>query len=215
MIKINLDVKRQYSKTYVDSHYTPLSDKEKVKFIEEMSSVSSNRMILYSELFKEIKTQMSFISNNMSTTVIENETNKSRVRLQKNFNTSSMNHIDEENDLLDYSIDENRKMFKIKSKSILKMTPKNKTIIKIDNPDFYEVKATPLTQQTSRNHLNIDCDLYDGDEHTGLIKFPESEYRSNCLGSLAKENLLSHSFFLGRISSIGSRYDTLDKKYRT
>ena len=63
LIRKNADAKRQYSKTYAEQSYTPLTSKEKKLFLEDMGDKSDKRLKLYSELFKEIKTQISFISD--------------------------------------------------------------------------------------------------------------------------------------------------------
>jgi hypothetical protein len=53
--------KKQYSKSQVDL-YKPLSKKEKIKVLEDLNNNSDMRIMLYSELFKEIKSQINSLS---------------------------------------------------------------------------------------------------------------------------------------------------------
>jgi hypothetical protein len=206
MIRRNAESRKQYSKTYVEKLYTPLTRTEKIKFLEELSVSSDKRMHLYSELFKEIKTQISFISNNLSTTLVENNNDKSLGRLRMNqgnkFNTSSMNNIDEENDILDMSIDidsqsqsqsqsqfdekRNRNHKLSSNNKTSKNTPKAKNIIKIDNPNISlnnvtNISNSVFSKKASKYLFNGECDIDDGDENIGVINVPQNEYKSNFL----------------------------------
>lgn len=191
IIKKTANMRRQYSKTYAEQSYTPLTLMEKKKFVEDFSMNSQKRLHLYSELFKEIKTQISVISNNLSTTLLENEKDRSGGR---NFCMMS-GTIDEENDILS---DGNDGLIKKKSSKISNKTktPKNK-IIKIDNPSGFNmiVKKESEMSDRSKKRDETDCNCLDGDENIAII-IPVGEYRSNYLkdiDTLSTIRCYSHS----------------------
>jgi hypothetical protein len=185
IIRKNAETRRQYSKTYAEQSYTPLTKKEKKQFLEDFGENSDKRLKLYSELFKEIKTQISFISNNISSAYNENEENKSlsKIKITKNYNISgNMNNIDEE-DVSEFSLEidsGNREINSLKrtntnnatissqAPSKVKLrTMKSKNIIKIDNP--YS------TMSTKGNEYDWNVE----DEIFNEICLPQREYQSN------------------------------------
>jgi hypothetical protein len=107
MIKSKLEAKKQYSKTYVEVSYQPLTETEKKKVIEDLSSNSNKRMIVYSELFKELKTQMSYLSSSMNNSVLEteNKLKSPRIAKEKNLYLNDVNKVDEESEYMNKSID--------------------------------------------------------------------------------------------------------------
>ena len=107
MIKSKLEAKKQYSKTYVEATYQPLTETEKKKVIEDLGSNSNKRMIVYSELFKELKTQMSYLSSSLNNSVLEteNKLKSPRIAKEKILNLNDINKVDEENEYMDKSID--------------------------------------------------------------------------------------------------------------
>lgn len=178
-------MRKQYSRTYAEQSYTPLTQNEKMKFVEDFSINSDKRLHLYSELFKEIKTQISFISNNISTSLIENDKtvndrsfSRGLITGVRNFNNRSggnMNNIDEENEILDFSLDGNENLIKKQtSRSHVKTkTPKAK-IIKIENPNN-------INFIKKESKYEGECDCLEGDENVKGICMPSKEYRSNNL----------------------------------
>lgn len=190
IIRKNAEARRQYSKTYAEQSYTPLTNKEKKKFLEDFGENSDKRLKLYSELFKEIKTQISFISNNISSTYNDKQENRSlsKIKTTKNYNISgNMNNIDEE-DVSEFSLEidsGNREINYLKitnannatlssqAPSKVKLrTLRSKNIIKIDNP--YSVISTKGN--------DFDCNVED--EVFKEICLPYMEYQSNNIQNL-------------------------------
>lgn len=66
LIRKQSEAKKVYSKTYAESYYVPLTMNDKMKFIEDLNHNADKRLNLYSELFKEIRSQISILSNNIS-----------------------------------------------------------------------------------------------------------------------------------------------------
>jgi hypothetical protein len=111
LINDNKLQKKQYSKSQVEL-YKPLSNKEKIKVLEDLNNNSDMRIMLYSELFKEIKSQI--------TTLSEFSTSQA-------YNKYSMDNIMEEDLDQDERIDEchmsNRKMSSKKHRIMINNTP--------------------------------------------------------------------------------------------
>jgi hypothetical protein len=102
--------KKQYSKSQVDL-YKPLSKKEKIKVLEDLNNNSDMRIMLYSELFKEIKSQINSLST-FSTT--------------QAYHKSSMDDIEEdlnEDEKLDEYCMSNRKKSSKKQRLYITNTP--------------------------------------------------------------------------------------------
>ena len=109
IIKNNQIEKKQYSKSQVEL-YTPLTNKEKMKVLEDLNNNSDMRIMLYSELFKEIKQQINTLSN------IPVQTTTSNIKY-------SMDNIKEED------VDEEDMKFEESQFKDLKNKPKNRLFI--------------------------------------------------------------------------------------
>ncbi len=94
IIKANKNIRRKYAKTHTERSYTPLSQKDKNKLID-FSVTSKKRLVLFTELFKEIRSQISHISSSINNSSVD----KSVVNVR-----SSMKEIDEEGG--DMSVDD-------------------------------------------------------------------------------------------------------------
>lgn len=167
LIKQNKQAKKHYSRTHVDV-YTPLTRSEKVKFVEELSINSDKRLMLYSELFKEIKTQISSFSHNLSESFHEtNNLDQVKRPFTKSKQSYFMNNIDEEQgDVIDLAEEVNVNFKPLKSNV-------SKVILKISNP------ALSLDKKTS--NTMIDYDMKESDEMPGMIVIPQINCKSNSL----------------------------------
>jgi len=210
IIKNNAASKKLYSKTYAEHTYTPLTITEKRKFLADLGPGSNKRLQLYSDLFKEIKTQITFISNNITASLNENEQCKTplnKIQVDKNYNRSynNMINIDEENDISEFSIDidsksqnginnhSNKRASSNTFRKLLKDT-KSKNIIKINNPNVLLRKGTEL-----------DCDVED--EDFKQISLPIiKEYQSNNIKNIEylSKISVSESWNGKNLSKIGS-----------
>lgn len=198
LIKSRLESKKQYSKTYIESNYEPLTDKEKQKVLDDLNSHSKKRMIEYSNLFKEIKTQISHLSDGFNTSEILNE----KIQLSPCFKIENkLLEVDEENEyyhnFLDFEdterkINSRRNMFienidlSSKLNASRKSTIKVSNIYKLDNSSAVKALGRKNTSKSmmktvSKNLMNLECDVNDCDENIGEINIPGTRYQSNFL----------------------------------
>lgn len=168
IIKKNAAAKRNYSKTYAETNYVPLTTTEKKNFLQDFDKASDKRLKLYSELFKEIRSQMSYFSNNITAPVIESNMNKSK-NTATAFKKTSMNNINEENDVTDISFDHQKDL-----KSSSRFKSKNSKIIKINNPNLDKRRSKSV----------FEFDWIDIDENVGIIVLPHNYYNNNTLKDL-------------------------------
>lgn len=148
----------------------PLTLNEKMKFIEDLNKNSDKRLVLYSELFKEIKTQITVLSNNISP-----EMNQARVpqKIPDKF-------------LLEISKEENTKAASIKP-SVATNVPKNNlvninTIINhLSTNNKLEVPGKSLAFLRRRSKSFLDFDWRDYDENVNAINIPTKSYNSNAM----------------------------------
>lgn len=210
IIKNNKETKKVYSKTYAENNYTPLSNIQKMKFLEDLTDHSDKRLKLYSELFKEIKCHISTISNNISTTILNNSNdisqntihdttgnitsqnlNRSNNKANKDYYNSSYNMINEEEDANLEDENDIKIIEKKATKTSLLSNKNKKTYIKINNPN--------ISINNTTNNTNISVNVYPNannknsiteydttveEENFRSIILPLSNYRSNCLEEL-------------------------------
>ncbi len=121
------DEKKLYSRTYIEQSYTPLSHNEKQKFLEDMNQDSDKRLKIYSNLFNEIKSQINYISDNIS---------KSR--------EPAMNKIVEESEVNDFSLEFNKK-----KKGVKNSTSKHshKKVLEINESKIINITSNTLQDE--------------------------------------------------------------------
>jgi hypothetical protein len=153
----------RFAKTDIES-YQPLTRGQKIQVLEELNDASDKRILVYSELFGEIKTQINSLSN------IGGGGTPSPTKLQTTMQLKfSMDGIKEVED----SSDDEKEVYNMDSpgntrysKSVFKKsTPKSSLRLKLMNP----------TQ--SRGLF----DWRDSEENVGLIHIPQMNYKSNSL----------------------------------
>ena len=164
-IKSTANIRKTYSKTYAEQSYTPLSESEKIKFLQD-DLTSNKRLLLYSQLFNEIKNQISSINVNLNKEIGHHKktshsisiTNSALKSVKKCFNYNSFNFagIDEEDDNDINEDTEGNINLKQKSKKSLADSKKNEDIENI-----------------------YSCDEFDEKPH--VITFPYTIYRTNIL----------------------------------
>jgi hypothetical protein len=121
------DEKKLYSRTYIEQCYTPLSQNEKQKFLEDMNQDSDKRLKVYSNLFNEIKSQINFISDNIS---------KSKEPI--------MNKIIEESEVNDFSLEIQKKKKDKKKSNIIYS---NKNLLEINQSNIINLTSNTLQDE--------------------------------------------------------------------
>jgi hypothetical protein len=153
--------KKHYAKTDIDD-YEPLTKKQKIKVLEDLNDASDKRILLYSKLFKEIKTQINSLSNI--------STQSPRSKLQT---TQQLKHFVEGIKEVEDSSDDDREVYNRDldspgnpkyAKGIFKSTSKN-------------IKTKLMNPTQSRGLF----DWRDSEENVGLIHIPQMNYKSNSL----------------------------------
>jgi hypothetical protein len=157
IIKQSRATKKHYARTDIVS-YQPLTKNQKIKVLEDLNKDSDKRILHYSELFKEIKTQINSLSN-----ISTNPASKMMSTVK-----ASMDDIRE----VDDDSEEEKDIYNtLKELSpINKTKPKKNVRIKILNP-----------QKTQSKGL---FDWRDSEENIGLIHIPEMNYKSNSIKSV-------------------------------
>jgi hypothetical protein len=167
IIKQSRGAKKQFARTDLES-YQPLTKKQKFQALVQLNHESDKRIHVYSELFKEIKTQINSLSN-ISTNVDSKLQSTLNLRLSmddiKEVEDSDDEEIDKYNTLKDLSSPTNNTTNKSFGKAGLRITPKNNLRLKIMNP----------TQ--SRGLF----DWKDSEENIGMIHIPQMNYKSNSI----------------------------------
>jgi len=134
--------------------------------LADLGPNSDKRLQLYSELFKEIKNNINFISSNISSSGPEVDQSKSSSKINEksyNWNKTGMKDIDEENEgEVENELESNNKIginsYKNKKNSITKLKiQNNKTKINLE--------------------AEIDCNIEEESPYN--ISFPHKEYQSN------------------------------------
>jgi hypothetical protein len=149
--------KKQYARTDIVS-YQPLTKGQKIKVLEDLNKDSDKRILHYSELFKEIKTQINSLSNINTTTA-------SKLQSTARISMDDIREVDDDSE-------EEKDIYKtLKEISPGKNKKKSNNVrIKILNP-----------QKTQSKGL---FDWRDSEENIGLIRVPQMNYKSNSLNGV-------------------------------
>jgi hypothetical protein len=113
IIQQSRKAKKHFAKTDIES-YQPLTKVEKIKVLEEQYDASDKRINKYSELFKEIKTQINSLSN-----------------INANKSTHIMDDIQEEDSDDEIAAVHNRDLSSPGNKNLYRPTPKNSLRLKL------------------------------------------------------------------------------------
>jgi hypothetical protein len=224
LIKSRLESKKQYSKTFIEANYEPLTDTEKQKVLEDLNSHSNKRMFEYSKLFKEIKTQISHLSDSFNTSAIINEKTQVSPRFKIE---NKLIKVEEENEYYDNILDFEDTERKINSRRNLiienidlssklnasrKSTFKVGNLNKLDNTSAiiktFDGKSTSksMMKTVSKNFMNLECDINDCDENIGEINIPGARYQSNFLQDVEFSSSIK-KFFKGGCHKRSSSYN--------
>lgn len=177
MIRKHAEAKRTYSRTYAETSYVPLTMNDKMKLLEDLDQSTDKRLMLYSELFKEIKSQISSLSNNISPPFVK----KAAPEIKNFTKNSSLNNSLEEKDEV----------------HVIQEVPINNSALKRkkQQPE-QKVYSGRFVKRRSKSLLEFDW--RDSDENVGSICVPNRLYNSNAIRNLdnglsSKRNSLSPS----------------------
>jgi hypothetical protein len=166
IIKQSRGAKKNFARTDIEG-YKPLTSKQKIQVLEDLNKDSDKRILVYSELFGEIKTQINSLSTNIS-----NKSNASKLQttMQLKLSMDDIKEVDDEdekemyNAIKDLSSPGNKK-YSNKALKKEKPTPKSSLRYKI------------LNTTQSRGLF----DWRDSEENIGLIRVPQMDYKSNSI----------------------------------
>lgn len=171
IIAKNAEAKKSYSKTYIESNYTPLSLTDKMKFVDDLHQLSDKRLSAYSELFNQIKCQISIISDNMPSF----SNNLNHFKNQNNVKDSYFNENDQGEYFSNEEISFNNDLIFLNHKK----SPNKKSSFSRPELSLNKESCKNSMFLKRRSKSIIELDYKDCDEKAGNIFVPKKYYKSN------------------------------------
>lgn len=198
MIRKHAESKRNYSKTYAETNYTPLTMNDKMKFLEDLNQNSDQRLMLYSNLFNEIKTHISFLSNNIQSPLNkERKSLNEKAYVKSGFGKGAILENENSVNMEEFNINgvnsnsSNKKGSHTKNTSINhSLEEKDQVLLDFNsNEDFNsknkkKVITTHSGFMRRRSKSLIEFDWRDIDENIGIIMIPQVSYNCNIINKL-------------------------------